>query len=376
MAPPRRVLLTNDDGPPGPKSRYIKSFCRCLRASGFEVHACVPAANCSWMGKAMNPWQEVTVREEAILEDGPPWWFCEGATPASAANIGLHHGPGPFDLVLSGPNFGRNTSSCFALSSGTVAAATEGALAGVKAVAISFDNDGREISSGDAGAGNEDQVLAACWRTLDVIEALLDHWPPEVELFNVNVPLLAIGRPTPMVVPTCLETRVRYNSLYRRLDGEEGGGVEGAGRARYRFSVQDVTKRDCEGQQQPALPSDAETLDSGDVSLTPLKASLASAGEYDLSRLARSLNEGPDDTRRSCGSCASSRSGSNDTPGQRSILKESLRGPGSVATQTDHAGPVKALAALEWQRRWRAVSVMVPFFLGCGVGTLLTGLLL
>jgi 5'/3'-nucleotidase SurE len=51
-------------------------------------------------------------------------------TPSTCTNIGLHHvsGEAPFDLVISGPNFGRNSSTVFTLSSGTIGGAMEAAL--------------------------------------------------------------------------------------------------------------------------------------------------------------------------------------------------------------------------------------------------------
>src|SRR5271154_1322634 len=51
-------------------------------------------------------------------------------TPSTCTNIGLHHvsGEADFDLVISGPNLGRNSSTAFTLSSGTIGAAIEAAL--------------------------------------------------------------------------------------------------------------------------------------------------------------------------------------------------------------------------------------------------------
>lgn len=52
-------------------------------------------------------------------------------TPSTCTNIGLHHvtgGDEPFDLVISGPNFGRNSSTVFTLGSGTIGGAMEAAL--------------------------------------------------------------------------------------------------------------------------------------------------------------------------------------------------------------------------------------------------------
>lgn len=43
---------------------------------------------------------------------GSRWWNCLEATPSACVNIGLHHiWPDEIDLVLSGPNFGRNSSN-------------------------------------------------------------------------------------------------------------------------------------------------------------------------------------------------------------------------------------------------------------------------
>jgi 5'/3'-nucleotidase SurE len=51
-------------------------------------------------------------------------------TPSTCANIGLHYvaGDTPYDLVISGPNFGRNSSTVFTLGSGTIGGAMEAAL--------------------------------------------------------------------------------------------------------------------------------------------------------------------------------------------------------------------------------------------------------
>ena len=50
----------------------------------------------------------------------------------------------PIDLVLSGPNYGRNTTAVFALSSGTIGGAMEGAQNGMKSIALSYAFDSRE----------------------------------------------------------------------------------------------------------------------------------------------------------------------------------------------------------------------------------------
>ena len=63
------------------------------------------------------------------------------STPASCIQIGLFHyfqERGPIDLVISGPNYGRNTTAVFALSSGTLGGALEAAVCGKRAIAVSY----------------------------------------------------------------------------------------------------------------------------------------------------------------------------------------------------------------------------------------------
>ena len=62
--------------------------------------------------------------------------------------LGLHKNEPPKkpDLVVSGVNFGRNTSVNI-LYSGTVAAATEGMLLGIPSIAVSLDAYTRKVDT-------------------------------------------------------------------------------------------------------------------------------------------------------------------------------------------------------------------------------------
>eukprot|EP00929_Paragymnodinium_shiwhaense_P080017 TRINITY_DN41708_c1_g1_i1.p1 TRINITY_DN41708_c1_g1~~TRINITY_DN41708_c1_g1_i1.p1 ORF type:complete len:337 (+),score=48.56 TRINITY_DN41708_c1_g1_i1:101-1111(+) len=269
-----RILLTNDDGPPAEKSRYILPFYRALRERGHSVHVCIPSEHRSWASKAMNPWQKVSVKTLDLAEDRNDWWLCEEAMPAVAANIGLHHGPGPFDLLISGPNFGRNTASAFVLSSGTLAGALEAALGGWKAVAVSFDNEKKEMMMGDAGAASASALASASARTIDLIERLVADWPANVELFNVNVPVASCDaclRP-PQEVLTCIESRARYHSAFQ---------VSSKGAEEFHFGLGDTRLYHEKPLQAPPgvrrLPTDAAVLNSGKISVTPLLANFSVA---------------------------------------------------------------------------------------------------
>ena len=86
--------------------------------------------------------------------------------------------------MVSGPNYGRNTTAVFALSSGTLGGALEAAACRRRAVALSFAFFSR----------NHDPVVvaAATRHSVRIIEALVRQWPDDgsVDLYSVNVPLV------------------------------------------------------------------------------------------------------------------------------------------------------------------------------------------
>lgn len=119
-----------------------------------------------------NPEQE----EEWILVDG---------TPASCVQIGLYHffqHRGPVDLVVSGPNYGRNTTSIFSLSSGTIGGAMEAATCGTKAIALSYAFNSREHDPIVIGAASKHSVR--------IIEHLYKNWGNGVDVYSINIPLV------------------------------------------------------------------------------------------------------------------------------------------------------------------------------------------
>ena len=111
-------------------------------------------------------------------------WSTVDGTPSTTANVGLHTlSPFPVDLVLSGPNLGRNTGRSFALSSGTIGAALEAAFAQRRAIALSFAFFDKLASY------TPQHIDDACEVAVDVVMGLWQHWEEGVEVFNVNVPL-------------------------------------------------------------------------------------------------------------------------------------------------------------------------------------------
>lgn len=112
-------------------------------------------------------------------------WVLINGTPATCVQLGLFHcfqDQGPFDLVISGPNYGRNSTSLFSMSSGTIGGAMEAALFHKKAVALSFAFHSRE---------HDPKLIAgACRQSAKIIEHLCDNWVDDVDLYSINVPVV------------------------------------------------------------------------------------------------------------------------------------------------------------------------------------------
>ncbi|KAF2122913.1 acid phosphatase-like protein [Lophiotrema nucula] len=202
------ILVTNDDGPPSDQSSpYVHSLVSTLQAAGHTVSVVLPHTQRSWIGKAHLVGHSIkpTYFRPAPLttEDGrlcnhgdtstrplPPnstqeEWILVDSTPASCVQIGLYHyfkERGEIDLVISGPNYGRNSTAVFSLSSGTIGGAMEAAVCGKKSIALSYAFFDR----------NHDAKIIAGASQLSVklIEHLYSNWDDETHLYTVNVPLV------------------------------------------------------------------------------------------------------------------------------------------------------------------------------------------
>jgi len=133
--PPLCALLINDDGPDSP---LLPAFAAELRKRSLirELRIVVPDANRSWISGAVTRSGTVKVTEREIA--GAPAYLLSG-TPADCASIGIFNlFPTPPDVVISGPNIGRNSGLPFSMSSGTLGGALLAGLSGVNAVALSI----------------------------------------------------------------------------------------------------------------------------------------------------------------------------------------------------------------------------------------------
>lgn len=224
------ILVTNDDGPPSNQSSpYIHSFVSTLQAAGHTVSVVLPHTQRSWIGKAHMVGQTLTpsyfrpgtlhkddgVTQDYPFNDGEEEWVLLDGTPASCTQIGAWHlfnDRGPIDVVVSGPNYGRNTTALFALSSGTLGAALEGACMGMKSIAISYAFDSRD---------HDPQVIAGAARVATkLVEKFVREWPDDVQVYTINIPVRPGVESEKIVYTHMLQNRWTSGSCFSVLEND------------------------------------------------------------------------------------------------------------------------------------------------------------
>lgn len=194
------VLVTNDDGI---HSFFLEVLVRAL-ARDFTVRVVAPLREQSWTGRSFT--RRGPVRVARYTGFDVPAWSVDG-TPSDCANIGLDpaldpDGPRPV-AVVSGINLGFNVTLPLVLSSGTVAAATEGALAGLTAVAFSqaIPRERFEAVRVAGGRGDpevEKRVRIAAERAAALTVGFVEAGPPDRPIVhNINFPT-TVTPDTPM----------------------------------------------------------------------------------------------------------------------------------------------------------------------------------
>ncbi|KAL3427998.1 5'/3'-nucleotidase SurE [Phlyctema vagabunda] len=197
------ILMVNDDGPPSQQSSpYVHSLVKTLQEAGHIVSVVLPNQQRSWIGKAHMIGQTVKPtyfrpgtlhKDDGTVHSRPlptgskeqEEWILVSGTPASCVQIGLYHyfkERGPIDLVVSGPNYGRNSTAVFSLSSGTLGGALEAAVCKRRAIALSYAFFTRN---------HDPQIIAGASNlSVRLIEHLYKNWGENVDLYTINVPLV------------------------------------------------------------------------------------------------------------------------------------------------------------------------------------------
>jgi 5'-nucleotidase len=234
-----KILLTNDDGPFG---GGICALRRGLERLG-EVTVVCPADERSGMARAITFTQPLRLRQ-IRLADGAQAYALSG-TPSDCVLFALSQlFEAPPDLVVSGVNVGLN-SGVAAHYSGTVAAALDGALAGVPSVAFS------------ASARNADRHEEVAAQALRVLRMLMDLTRDGAWAFSVNIPRLEGAEPPVRVARQCTAAP-RFDFVRRD---------ETHGRSHYWMSYE------LDGEDG-AADTDVAALARGEIAVTPLRQDL------------------------------------------------------------------------------------------------------
>src|SRR5436189_1020539 len=151
---------------------------------GVELAVIAPDGNRSAMARSITTRRPLWV-ERVDFDDGTHGYATDG-TPVDCvrlATLGLIEGF-KAEAVVSGINHGSNLGDDITYS-GTVAAALEGVVLGLPAVAVSQQSAAQEM---DFRLGREFDFATAAGFTARVVDRLDDVPLPEGTLLNINVP--------------------------------------------------------------------------------------------------------------------------------------------------------------------------------------------
>jgi 5'-nucleotidase len=234
-----RILVSNDDGIYSPG---IAALARAAQNFG-DVRVVAPDVEQSSAGHAITATRPLRYRRTQIFGDLDA--FRVNGTPADCVALGVHQW-GHVDLVLSGINLGSNLGNA-TWHSGTLAAAKQAVLLGIRGVALSapFTEE------------TEDFSLLEPW-VEDALRVLLAEERPS--LVNDNFPSEPRG--------------VRWTSqAVDKYNGRVVPDTDPMGRELYWFTVVPL-ERHREG-------TDLWAFENGFVSLTPLRLDLTDYKELE-----------------------------------------------------------------------------------------------
>jgi len=230
------ILISNDDGYLAPG---LQALAEALRRFG-EITVVAPEQNCSGASNSLTLNRPLTVHRA-----GNGFLYMNG-TPTDCVHVALtgllDHLP---DLVVSGINNGQNMGDD-TIYSGTVAAAMEGYLFGLPAIALSH------VEKGHANLDAAARVAA------ELVERYLAQPLPAPFLLNVNIPNLPYEKLGPI---TCTRLGKRHQAEpVIRDTSPRGETIYWVGSA---------------GDPKLAGPgTDFHAVASGQVSVTPLQIDL------------------------------------------------------------------------------------------------------
>jgi 5'-nucleotidase len=242
------ILITNDDGY---KSAGFIPLIRELSKT-YAVTAVVPDRGRSWIGKAITTKKELRLKK--TIYEGTEMFLLDG-TPADCVQIGLYDVVETRPkLVISGINIGLNIGQARTLSSGTIGAAIEGSIDGVRSLAtsLSIPITIRDDETDFYTSTSYQYFENAAKITTKVASIIMKNAFNGVDLFSLNIPFDA-------TVETPLEITTLYKTRYGRLFHKKG--------SKYLHQTPPVEYKNMEEN------SDLKALNDNKISLTPMNIS-------------------------------------------------------------------------------------------------------
>ncbi len=249
-----RILLTNDDGIHAPGLTVLETIARTLSDDLWIV---APAEEQSGAGHSLTLSRPVRVRKHEERR------YSVSGTPTDAVMMALGvvmDGVKP-DLILSGVNRGANLGEDVTYS-GTVSAAMEGTLAGIRSIALS------QVYAREGMGDTVPFASAEAWGQR-VLSSLLDVEMPERTLININFPAAE-----PLGVKVCEQGFHDYGRA------KIVKGTDPRGYPYYWFGLGAT-------QHTPGHDTDLEAIGDGYITVTPLHLDLTHYGS--MERLTKAL---------------------------------------------------------------------------------------
>jgi 5'-nucleotidase len=238
-----RILLTNDDGINAPGLYVLEKIAAQLSD---DIWICAPSEEQSGAGHSLTLTRPVRLRQHAERR------FSVTGTPTDSVTMGLRKVlPGPPDLILSGVNRGANMGDDVTYS-GTVSAAFEGALAGIRSIALS------QVYAKE-GLGDAVNFSAAEEWGAKVLRPLLDQPFAPRTLVNVNFP--------PVAGDAVKGIRVVRQGFHDYARGSVVEGMDPRGFPYFWFGLHGI-------EHTAGHATDLEAIAEGYVSVTPLQLDL------------------------------------------------------------------------------------------------------
>ena len=239
-----RILLTNDDGVNAPGLKVLEKI---AREFSDDIWIVAPAEENSGAGHSLTLTRPVRIREHGHQH------YSVSGTPTDSVMmaLGVIMKDAKPDVVLSGVNRGANLGDDITYS-GTVSAAMEGALAGVRAIAMS------QVYSREGMADAVPFAAAESWGAKVLAPLIAMEFAPRT-LVNVNFP--------PIPGHEVKGVQVVRQGFHDYSRGSIVKGTDPRGYDYYWFGLHGV-------EHTSGHDTDLEVVDDGYISVTPLQLDL------------------------------------------------------------------------------------------------------